>query len=61
MKTYRVEFTQIVEHTYEGWIDAESEEEAYNLVDARPFAIDDVYILEEVEADVINILVQEQK
>lgn len=57
---FSVEFKHVEEKTYVGWVEAESEEEAYKMVDEDPFGINNLEEYNTQGIEVIDIFVEEE-
>ena len=59
MAKYLVEFKHVEETTYTGWVEAESEREAYRMVSDNPFDINELLDENVQGIEVIDIYVEE--
>lgn len=60
MAKFKVSFKHVEETDYTGWVEAESEEEAYKMVKDEPFDINDLEDVNIQGLEVINIYVEEE-
>ena len=58
MAKYLVEFKHVEETTYVGWVEADSEKEAYKKVSDEPFDINDLEDTNVQGIEVIDIYVE---
>ncbi len=61
MKKYLVEFKHVEETTYTGWVEADSEREAYRMVSDNPFDINELLDENVQGIEVIDIYVEESE
>lgn len=59
MAKFLVEFKHVEETTYTGWVEAETEREAYRMVCDEPFDINDLEDVDVQGVEVIDIYVEE--
>lgn len=59
MAKFEVEFKHVEETTYTGWVEADSHEEALQMVEEAPFDIEDLEDVNVQGIDVIDIYIEE--
>ena len=60
MARFKVEFKHVEETTYTGWVEADSEKEAYKMVYDEPFDINNLEDGNVQGIEVIDIYVEEE-